>query len=98
MFRRLPYLAVLLALYGAPVSAHGLCMDRSLMVRWLGSQHGEVRRGGVLPSSVMPLELYAAGLGRSWTLLKAHPPGMACIKMMGQKWNGNIPKLPGEGT
>ncbi len=98
MFRAISLLALRVTLHGAPVAAHGTCGTRANMISHLAMRFGEVRQGGALPGSVMHMELYASSRTGTWTVLKAHPPGMVCIDLVGRNWRATNPKQKDKGT
>ncbi len=98
MLRVIPLLVLLSALHGAPVAAHGICGMRSNIIAQLALRYGEARQGGALPGSVMHMELYISPRTGTWTVLKAHPPGLVCIERTGRNWRVVTPAPKGKGT
>ncbi len=87
-------LACLIALPGAPAGAHGTCGPRDSFVAQLAARYGEVRQGGALPNSIMHRELYASKRTGTWTRLRSHMSGIACVEGAGSGWRPDPPAEP----
>ncbi len=75
-----------------------LCGDRTRLIAELAMRYGETRQGAALPRSVMPREFYGSEKTGTWTILKTHMRGRACIEAAGKGWKGNVSKMPIIGT
>lgn len=88
-------IAALIALHGAPSGAQGVfCDDRATMIAALKFRLGQVRYGNRMPNSVGQTETYLNPISGTWTRIRNHMAGRACIIDRGQL----TPEQPGEPT
>ena len=80
-----------------PAQALPICGDRDAIRAQLANQYGESRQGGVLPNSIMPLETYANTETGTWTRVRSHANGRACVTGMGEGY-GRTPPVIGIGA
>jgi len=73
---------VLFALLASPAQA--LCGYRADVVSSLAWKYGEARQGAKLPRSVMPIEIYANPVTRTWTIIENRIGGRACVVATGR--------------
>ena len=88
MFRVLPLLGLMLALWPHPSAAQGICGDRAAMVERLKRIYGESRQGAGLSGGTALFEIWANCRTGTWTILKTLPKGTACLKGSGGGWWG----------
>ena len=87
MFQVLPLLGLLIWLHGAPVAAQVVCGNRDVMVENLVKKYGEVQMSLGLSGSNL-FETWANCSTGTWTILKTHPKGRACLAAAGESWQG----------
>ena len=96
MIRALTLLIALFALWASSAGAQGSCGDRAVMVKKLSDRYGEVQMGAGLAGTLM-LEIWANCQTGTWSVLKTHANGTACLMAAGQDWQG-VGCEPGQNT
>jgi len=88
-------LAVVIALYGAPVSTQMVCGDYASMTIQLATPYGETRRGlGVSGNTLF--EVWRSEDTGTWTILQVYPNGVACVIAVGENWKDAPPAPQGD--
>ncbi len=85
-------------LTASAAQAQTVCGDRARLIAELAMRYGETRQGAALPRSVMPREFYGSEKTGTWTILKTHMRGRACVEATGKGWKGKVSKMPIIGT
>ena len=67
------------------------CGDRNAMVEQLSRAYGEIRKGAGLAGQAALFEVWASDATGTWTILKTHPNGVACVIAVGENWRDDPP-------
>ena len=79
----------------APPAAHAQlsCGDRNAMVEQLSRTYGEARKGAGIANPMALFEVWASDVTGTWSILKTHPNGMACLIAAGENWRDDAPEF-----
>ena len=69
------------------------CGNRTAMVEQLSRTYGEIRKGAGLTGQTALFEVWASDVSGTWTILKTHPNGMACLIAAGENWRDDAPEF-----
>ena len=77
-----------------PAQAQTVCGKRADMVRQLGENYGETRRGNGMAGPRAIVELFASTTPPyTWTILQTTPNGQTCLVASGDLWQIDTGKL-----
>ncbi len=89
-------LACLIAFHGAPVVAQGQCGTHAGMMAQLDREYSEGRIGLGLSGPMSAFEIWVSAETGTWTILQIYPNGMACVRASGERWQSDVPYIPGD--
>lgn len=87
MFAKTVLSALTLGIMGmaTPVSAEGLCEERTLLIGKLQEMYNENHVAGGLESGSKMVEIWTGQSG-SWTILETRASGISCVVASGDNW------------